>query len=106
MLSFVVSGIFSDPPPRKCEANDAALADREIEIIYKLGQDILQYEDLLTRASDVCGELDRSKVRFCSSDCHADKMGSLLALARGAAMYNLARPQMTEENIIHIKGGR
>ncbi|KAL8652401.1 MAG: hypothetical protein Q9210_002702, partial [Variospora velana] len=83
-----------------------ALADREIEIIYKLGQDILQYEDLLTKASDVCGELDRSKVRFCSSDCHTDKMGSLLALARGAARYNLARPQMTRENIIHIKGGR
>ncbi|KAL8961011.1 MAG: hypothetical protein Q9193_002376 [Seirophora villosa] len=65
------------------------LADREIEIIYNLGQDVLQYEALLAKASDVCGELD-----------------SLLALAQGAATYKLARPRMTGENILHIKGGR
>ncbi|KAI4115014.1 MAG: hypothetical protein LQ345_004312 [Seirophora villosa] len=65
------------------------LADREIEIIYNLGQDVLQYETLLAKASDVCGELD-----------------SLLALAQGAATYKLARPRMTGENILHIKGGR
>ncbi|KAL8942309.1 MAG: hypothetical protein Q9211_001455 [Gyalolechia sp. 1 TL-2023] len=67
----------------------AMICDKEIEIIYHLGQEILQYEAMLTKASDLCGELD-----------------SFLALARGAAMYKLSRPQMTEENVIRIKGGR
>ncbi|KAL8718148.1 MAG: hypothetical protein Q9225_004683 [Loekoesia sp. 1 TL-2023] len=67
----------------------AMICDKEIEIIYSLGQEVLQYEGMLTKASDVCGELD-----------------SLLALARGAAMYRLTRPRITEDNIIHIKGGR
>ncbi|KAL9011247.1 MAG: hypothetical protein Q9173_003891 [Seirophora scorigena] len=83
-----------------------ALADREIEIIYNLGQDVLQYEDLLAKASDVCGELDRSEVRSFWPDRIADETGSLLALAQGAATYKLARPRMTGENILHIKGGR
>ncbi|KAL8944068.1 MAG: hypothetical protein Q9216_000659 [Gyalolechia sp. 2 TL-2023] len=67
----------------------AMICDKEIEIIYNLGQVILQYEDMLTKASDVCGELD-----------------SILALARGAAMYKLSRPQMTGANVIRIRGGR
>ncbi|KAL9597285.1 MAG: hypothetical protein Q9219_005266 [cf. Caloplaca sp. 3 TL-2023] len=67
----------------------AIICDKEIEIIYHLSQEILQYEAMLTKASDTCGELD-----------------SLLALARGAAMYKLSRPRMTEDNVIRIKGGR
>ncbi|KAL8732568.1 MAG: hypothetical protein Q9181_003910 [Wetmoreana brouardii] len=39
--------------------NELAATDKEIEIIHKLGQEVLQYEDMLTKASDVCGELDR-----------------------------------------------
>ena len=31
---------------------------------------------------------------------------SLLALAQGASQYKLTRPQMTEDNVIIIKGGR
>lgn len=31
---------------------------------------------------------------------------SLLALAQGAGMYKLSRPHVTEDNVIHIKGGR
>lgn len=34
--------------------------DKEIEIIYKLGQEVLEFENMLTEASEVCGELDRS----------------------------------------------
>ncbi len=32
--------------------------------------------------------------------------GSLLALVQGARKYKLARPKLTEQNIIRIKGGR
>lgn len=65
------------------------ISDREIEISHDLAQFVLEYEDLLTMASDVCGELD-----------------SLLALAQGAKLYKLAKPRMTKENVVEIKGGR
>ncbi|KAK4560402.1 hypothetical protein LTR86_005598 [Recurvomyces mirabilis] len=65
------------------------IRDKEIEIIQQLGERVLEYEDLLNTASDMCGELD-----------------ALVALAKGAQMHNLARPIMTEENIIKIKAGR
>lgn len=65
------------------------ISDREIEISHDLAQFVLEYEELLTVASDVCGELD-----------------SLLALAQGAKMYKLAKPKMTRENVVKIKGGR
>jgi DNA mismatch repair protein MSH5 len=35
------------------------ISDREIEISHELVQFVLQYEELLTTCSDVCGELDR-----------------------------------------------
>ncbi|EUC27440.1 hypothetical protein COCCADRAFT_9965 [Bipolaris zeicola 26-R-13] len=65
------------------------IADREIEISHELAQYLLQYEELLTACSDVCGELD-----------------SLLALAQAAKIYKLCRPEITNENTIRIKGGR
>lgn len=34
------------------------------------------------------------------------KCSSLLAMAQGACLYKLVRPEMTEENVIRIKGGR
>ena len=34
-------------------------ADKEIEIIYELGQRVLEQETMLNQASDACGELDR-----------------------------------------------
>ncbi|KAI4088531.1 MAG: hypothetical protein LQ339_008707 [Xanthoria mediterranea] len=67
----------------------AIICDKEIEIIYKLGQDVLEFEEVLIRASELCGELD-----------------SFLALAQGAGMYKFSRPHMTEDNVIRIKGGR
>ncbi|KAF2686455.1 hypothetical protein K458DRAFT_476351 [Lentithecium fluviatile CBS 122367] len=65
------------------------ISDREIEISHELAQYVLEYEELLIAASDICGELD-----------------SLLALAQGARNYNLNRPRMSHENAIRIKGGR
>jgi DNA mismatch repair protein MSH5 len=35
------------------------ITDREIEISHELAQYVLEYEAMLTAASDVCGELDR-----------------------------------------------
>lgn len=65
------------------------ISDREIEMSHELAQYVLQYEDLLTTCSDICGELD-----------------SLLALAQGARLYKLCRPRVTLDNVIRIKGGR
>ncbi|KAG9575405.1 hypothetical protein KCU97_g14209, partial [Aureobasidium melanogenum] len=65
------------------------ICDREIEIIHELAEKILQYEDLLTTASDVCAEID-----------------CILALAQGARNHNLVRPRLTESNILDIRGGR
>ncbi|KUI66380.1 hypothetical protein VM1G_02032 [Cytospora mali] len=65
------------------------IVDKEIEIIYELGVRILNYEEALDEASDLCGELD-----------------SLLALALGADKYKLTAPQMTTTNMIQIEGGR
>ncbi|KAK0798959.1 hypothetical protein LTR75_009366 [Friedmanniomyces endolithicus] len=65
------------------------ICDKEIEIIQQLGERVLEYEELLISASELCGELD-----------------ALVALARGAMLHNLVKPHVTEENIIKIKGGR
>lgn len=37
----------------------STLEDWEIEIVYNLGQLVLEAEDILFSISDVCGELDR-----------------------------------------------
>ena len=65
------------------------ICDKEIDITQALAKRILESEELLNTISDVCAELD-----------------CLVALARGAQMYNLVRPKMTEENVVKIKGGR
>ncbi|KXS95611.1 hypothetical protein AC578_10391 [Pseudocercospora eumusae] len=65
------------------------IIDLEIEIVQMLAQRVLEYEDLIISCSEVCGEVD-----------------ALVALAHGAKLYNLVRPQMTSDNIIKIKNGR
>ncbi|KAL2835892.1 muts domain V-domain-containing protein [Aspergillus pseudoustus] len=65
------------------------ICEKEIEIVYDLAQRVLQYDKVLVKASDVCGDID-----------------SLLAMAQGVPCYNLVRPKMVEDNIIKIKGGR
>lgn len=66
-----------------------SICDKEIEIIHDLAQSILEYENMLTSVSDLCGELD-----------------SLLALAQGAKLYKYSKPRITQDNIIRIKEGR
>jgi DNA mismatch repair protein MSH5 len=65
------------------------ICDREIEIVQRLSEHVLEYEDIINSVSDVCGELD-----------------SLVALARGAREHKFVKPQITNENIIKIKAGR
>jgi DNA mismatch repair protein MSH5 len=67
----------------------AEMCELEIEFAYDLAQKVLEDEELLVAASDLCGELDSS-----------------LAFSHVARKYNLTRPKMTEDNIIDIKGGR
>lgn len=63
--------------------------DREIEIIHDLAVSVLQHEIILREASDLIGEFD-----------------CLVALAQGAQIHNLVPPQMTQENVVRITGGR
>ena len=86
--------------------DDHCVTDKEIEIIYKLGQDVLEFEEVLIRASELCGELDRLGFRSTFNVRHSDGAISFLALAQGAGMYKFSRPHMTEDNVIQIKGGR
>ena len=72
----------------------------------RLAESVLQYEDLLTTVSDICGELDRYADGPTMVDSSTLILHSLLALAQGAKMYNLTRPRVVEDNIIQIKGGR
>ncbi|KAF5608343.1 DNA mismatch repair MSH5 [Fusarium pseudoanthophilum] len=65
------------------------IGDREVEIIHDLAGKVLEHEEPLLLASDVCGELD-----------------ALLALALGAEKYDWHAPQMVEASIIHIEEGR
>ncbi|KAI8956371.1 muts domain V-domain-containing protein [Xylaria longipes] len=65
------------------------LTDREIEIIHQLAVTVLDREEAILAASDVLGELD-----------------SLLALATFCGQNKWTAPEMTNTNILHIKGGR
>lgn len=67
----------------------ANVCDIEIEISHSLAQKVLEQEDFLTQASDLCGELD-----------------TVLALAHGSTEYKLTRPRIVKENIIDIRAGR
>ncbi|KAH7330304.1 muts domain V-domain-containing protein [Rhexocercosporidium sp. MPI-PUGE-AT-0058] len=65
------------------------ICDKEIEILHALAVRILDHEQYLVSASDLCGELD-----------------SLVALALGARRYAYNPPEMTTTNVIRIEGGR
>jgi DNA mismatch repair protein MSH5 len=82
------------------------ISDREIEITHELAQFVLQYKQVLISCSDVCGELDRHVWFYRNKTKRADLSNSILALAQGAYKYNLARPQMTHENVVRIIKGR
>ncbi|KAK7228404.1 hypothetical protein V2G26_000574 [Clonostachys chloroleuca] len=65
------------------------IGDREVEIVHNLVNLVLKHEDVLIRASDLCGDFD-----------------ALAALAAGAEKYRWTKPRMTTENILEIRGGR
>ncbi|KAF5644838.1 DNA mismatch repair MSH5 [Fusarium tjaetaba] len=65
------------------------IGDREVEIIHDLAGKVLEHEEPLLLASDMCGEFD-----------------AILALALGAEKYDWHAPQMVEASIIHIEEGR
>lgn len=64
-------------------------SDREIEIIHELGVSVLEHETVLLAVSETLGELD-----------------SILALALGCSQQGWTRPEITNDNIIEILGGR
>ncbi|KAF4961953.1 hypothetical protein FSARC_9944 [Fusarium sarcochroum] len=65
------------------------IGDREVEIIHGLAGKILEHEEPLLSASDMCGEFD-----------------AVLALALGAEKYNWRVPQVVEASVIHVEDGR
>jgi DNA mismatch repair protein MSH5 len=65
------------------------ILDMEIEIVQNLSQRVLEFEEMLNKTSDICGELD-----------------SFIALARGAVFHNLTRPRINDDNTIEIQNGR
>lgn len=56
MLSFAVSSALHFPSYGLIFC--IGIADREIEIVHELGQEMLKYEDFLSSTSDICAELD------------------------------------------------
>ncbi|KAF4976941.1 hypothetical protein FZEAL_6476 [Fusarium zealandicum] len=68
---------------------DEKYGDIEVEIIHGLAKSILEHEDVLVSASDMCGEFD-----------------AVLALASGAEKYNWRAPRVVEDSIINIEEGR
>lgn len=60
-----------------------------MEIIHDLAGKVLEHEEPLLLASDMCGEFD-----------------AILALALGAEKYDWHAPQVVEASIIHIEEGR
>ncbi|KAJ4008289.1 hypothetical protein NW766_009281 [Fusarium irregulare] len=65
------------------------IGDREVEIIHRLASKVLECEEVLLLASDMCGEFD-----------------AILALALGAEKYNWRAPQVVQASAIHIDEGR
>jgi len=55
----VICGIVSQGPTTSMRSDYPFHADKEIEIVHELGQQVLAREELLNTASDICGELDR-----------------------------------------------
>ncbi|KII86749.1 hypothetical protein PLICRDRAFT_164045 [Plicaturopsis crispa FD-325 SS-3] len=66
-----------------------AIVDRELEIIQGLLEKILEHDEAMTHACDVCAELD-----------------CLLSFAEASRAYDYCRPVMVEENVMNIVQGR
>jgi DNA mismatch repair protein MSH5 len=67
----------------------STIVDRELEIMQELLDQVVAHEVSMTAACDVCAELD-----------------CLLALAHASRANNYVRPEMVQDNMIEIIGGR
>lgn len=65
------------------------VVDREVELLHQLQIRVLEHSDFLTSCSDIITELD-----------------CLLAFAEAAKKYKYVKPDMTEDNVLHVKRGR
>ncbi|KAK6359117.1 MutS protein msh5 [Orbilia brochopaga] len=65
------------------------ISDREIEILYRLQERVLEYKDVMIACSNICAELD-----------------ALMSLAHTAMEHNWVRPLMTDSNVVKISNGR
>lgn len=67
----------------------SAIVDKEIEIVQELLEEVLPYDKMIGSVCDICAELD-----------------CLLSFAEASKNYNYKQPDMVEDNIIEIIGGR
>ncbi|VDC00678.1 unnamed protein product [Peniophora sp. CBMAI 1063] len=66
-----------------------SIVDRELEIIQELQDHVLEYDALMSRACDICAELD-----------------CLICFAKASQAYDYRQPEMSEDNVLLIKQGR
>lgn len=67
----------------------SAIVDREIEIIQGLLEEVLAHDEMIGDVCDICAELD-----------------CLLSFAEASKNCNYKQPDMVDENVIEIIGGR
>lgn len=65
------------------------ITDREVELVHALSEKVLAIGSALTRLAELFAELD-----------------VLLSFAQAAQMFQWVRPTMTNDQVLHIKGGR
>lgn len=65
------------------------ISDREIEIMHRLCETVLEYKEALLNATNALAELD-----------------CLVSLTTAARKHRYSRPIMTTENVLEIKQGR
>jgi DNA mismatch repair protein MSH5 len=67
----------------------SAIVDREIEIIQQLLEEVLVHDKMIGDVCDICAELD-----------------CLLSFAEASRNYNYKQPEIVDDNVIEIVGGR
>ncbi|EFI27156.1 DNA mismatch repair protein Msh5 [Coprinopsis cinerea okayama7 len=67
----------------------STIVDRELEIIQELLEEMLTHTEAMSNACDVCAELD-----------------CLLSLAQASRTNNYVRPEIVQDSVIEIVGGR
>ena len=84
-----IVGSHSGFPSFLTHSSQICAPDRELEIIQDLQEHVLKYDALMSRACDICAELD-----------------CLICFATASKAYDYRQPEMSEDNILIIKQGR